>query len=84
MSPQKQFRLLQRKLDDLGYMTSINRIIAGKRYEVIVNGVIEKNYKQRKSTKLLTQKIKLNDKRHNHRFGNWYRELQAPNRIYKK
>jgi len=34
MSPQKQFRLLQRKLDDLGYMTSINRIIAGKRYEV--------------------------------------------------
>ena len=23
-------------------MTSINRIIAGKRYEVIVNGVIEK------------------------------------------
>lgn len=52
MSPQKQFRLLQRKLDDLSYMTSINRIIAGKRYEVIVNGVIEKVYKQRQSAKL--------------------------------
>ena len=51
MSPQKQFRLLQRKLDDLDYMTSINRIIAGKRYEVIVNGVIEKVYKQRQSAK---------------------------------
>ena len=57
MSPQKQFRLLQRKLDDLGYMTSINRIIAGKRYEVIVNGVIEKVYKQRQSAKLFITNI---------------------------
>ena len=57
MSPQKQFRLLQRKLDDLCYMTSINRIIAGKRYDVIVNGVIEKVYKQRQSAKLFTTNI---------------------------
>ena len=50
MSPQKQFRLLQRKLDDLS-------IVTGKRYEVIVNGVIEKVYKQRQSAKLFIKNI---------------------------
>lgn len=57
LSAQQRFRLLQRKLDDLGYVTNINRIITGKKYEVIVSGTIEKSYKKRQSAKLFITKI---------------------------
>lgn len=57
MSPQKQFRILQSQLDELGVITNINRIVVGKRYEVQVNGVIEKVYKQRQSAKLFITNI---------------------------
>lgn len=57
MSPHKQFRILQSQLDELGVITNINRIVVGKRYEVQVNGVIEKVYKQRQSAKLFITNI---------------------------
>ena len=48
---QKEFRVLQRKLDDFGFLTCINRIITNKRYEVIINGEVIKAYKTRRSAK---------------------------------
>ena len=62
LSPQQKFTIIQRELDDLGFLSCINRIITGKRYEVIVNGELKKQYKTRRSAKkyiikLLNQKI---------------------------
>lgn len=57
LSPQQKFTLIQRQLDDIGYLTSINRIITGKRYEVIVNGEVKRVYKTRRSAKSFIIKI---------------------------
>lgn len=57
LSAQQKFTLIQRQLDDLGIMTSINRIITGKRYEVFVNGEVKKQYKVRRSAKSFIIKI---------------------------
>lgn len=57
MSTQKEFRRLQRKLDDMGFMTNILRLITNKRYEVVVNGEIVKVYKRRQNAKLFIIKL---------------------------
>lgn len=57
LSPQQRFTIIQKKLDDIGFITSINRIITNKRYEVIVNGELKKQYKTRRSAKLFIIKI---------------------------
>lgn len=57
LSAQQKFRVIQQKLDDIGFITSINRIITNKRYEVIVNGELKKQYKTRRSAKLFIIKI---------------------------
>lgn len=57
LSAQQKFRIIQQKLDDLGYITTINRIITNQRYEVIVNGELKKQYKTRRSAKLFIIKI---------------------------
>lgn len=57
LSPQQKFTTIQKNLDDLGFMTHINRIITGKRYEVIVNGAIVKQYKTRRSARLFIIKL---------------------------
>jgi len=57
LSPQKEFRILQRKLDDVGFMTNIVRIVTGKKYEVVVNGSIERCYKRRASAKRYITKL---------------------------
>lgn len=57
LSPQQKFTIIQQKLDDIGFITSINRIITNKRYEVIVNGELKKKYKTRRSAKLFIIKI---------------------------
>jgi hypothetical protein len=52
---QKEFRELQRKLDDLGVTTAIIKSGRHKarRYEVIANGELKKKYKTRFSAKKL-------------------------------
>ena len=57
LSPQQKFTIIQQKLDDIGFITAINRIITNKRYEVIVNGELKKQYKTRRSAKLFIIKI---------------------------
>jgi len=57
LSPQQKFTIIQQKFDDIGFITSINRIITNKRYEVIVNGELKKKYKTRRSAKLFIIKI---------------------------
>lgn len=54
----KQFRKIQAHMDELGLITSINRIgkLSSKRYEVIVNGEVLKKYKTRRSAKGLIVK----------------------------
>ena len=53
MSPQKQFRELQRKLDELGFITMILRVIANKHYDVIINGEIKKNLQTQTERKII-------------------------------
>lgn len=50
---QKEFRELQRKLDDNGILTAIIRSGRGvsRRYEVLANGELLRKYKQRISAK---------------------------------
>ena len=57
LSPQQKFTIIQQRLDDIGFITAINRIITNKRYEVIVNGELKKKYKTRRSAKLFIIKI---------------------------
>jgi hypothetical protein len=57
LSPQQKFTIIQQNLDDIGFITAINRIITNKRYEVIVNGELKKQYKTRRSAKLFIIKI---------------------------
>lgn len=49
----REFRAFQRKLDESGLLTCITRIGTGKNrnYDVIVNGEVKRNYKQRRSAK---------------------------------
>lgn len=59
-SGNKKYRILQRELDDAGYMTLILRVDK-KWFEFHVNGIVEKKYKNRDSCnkrllKLHTQK----------------------------
>jgi hypothetical protein len=50
---QKDFRELQRRLDDNGVITAIIRSgkLKGRRYEVIANGELLKKYRHRVSAK---------------------------------
>lgn len=54
LSAQQKFTVIQRQLDDLGYLTSINRIITGKRYKVrrSAKSFIIKLYKQHGSNSI--------------------------------
>lgn len=63
LSAQQKFTVIQRELDDFGFLTFINRIITGKRYEVIVNGEVKRVYKTRRSAKKFITKI---HKKHGH------------------
>ena len=58
LSPQQRFTIIQKKLDDIGFITSINRIITNKRYEVIVNGELKKQYKMSRYISKLPPEIR--------------------------